>query len=182
MNLPLESWFQQEEVEGARFGDVRWALSSSGIFFVSSVRYAIDDFSLVSGDHKEFIWSNWVPSRVNVPTWKVFQGRLPTKSNLGKRGLPLVSTCCPLCSFEVEDENHLFIGCNISRKMLLDICSLGVSINPKTRNPTRDPTRICPKNPISEHPKTDSPENRKSDRIWVGYPKTRSVHGSCHLL
>ena len=130
MNLPLEAWFQQEETEGARAGDVRWALSSSGIFSVSSVRYAIDDLSLVPGDHKEFVWSNWVPSRVNVLAWRVFHGRLPTKSNLEKRGLPLVSTSCPLCSNEVEDEKHLFIECNISRKVLLDICSWwGTNLN-----------------------------------------------------
>ena len=130
LNLPLEAWFQQEETEGARAGDVRWTLSSSGIFSVSSVRYAIDDLSLVPGDHKEFVWSNWVPSRVNVLAWRVFHGRLPTKSNLEKRGLPLVSTSCPLCSNEVEDEKHLFIECNISRKVLLDICSWwGTNLN-----------------------------------------------------
>ena len=67
-------------------GDVRWALSPSGIFSLSSVRYIIDDLSLVSGDHKEFVWSNWVPSRVNVLAWRVFYGRLPTKSNLEKKG------------------------------------------------------------------------------------------------
>ncbi|KVH89583.1 hypothetical protein Ccrd_008417, partial [Cynara cardunculus var. scolymus] len=43
------------------------------------------------------------------------------KQSLKKR-CGLLSFLCPLCECTEEDEEHLFIGCSISRKLLKDLC------------------------------------------------------------
>ncbi|KAJ9544401.1 hypothetical protein OSB04_024108 [Centaurea solstitialis] len=61
-----------------------WALTDTGLFSVSSLRYAIDDMLL---------------------------RRLPTKANLLEKGLNWDTDTCPLCSVSGETGDHLFITC-----------------------------------------------------------------------
>jgi len=46
--------------------------------------------------------------------WRVLCNVIPTKDNLSRRGLLLISDRCPLCSVEEESVRHLFFECRIS--------------------------------------------------------------------
>ena len=40
--------------------------------------------------------------------------RLPTRSNLAKRGMQLTNLSCPLCLECVETGQHLFVMCKVA--------------------------------------------------------------------
>ncbi|GAU29855.1 hypothetical protein TSUD_379450 [Trifolium subterraneum] len=60
-----------------------------------------------------FLWKSWAPSKVVVFSWQLLRRRLPTRENLGKRGICDNGTDsnCVLCPLELESEGHLFCGC-----------------------------------------------------------------------
>lgn len=61
------------------------------------------------------LWKAKVPSKVLVLTWQLVKGRLPTKMNLLRRGIGLLSEeqCCIFCKTAAENENHLFLSCDM---------------------------------------------------------------------
>ncbi|KAL4573225.1 hypothetical protein LXL04_020024 [Taraxacum kok-saghyz] len=86
---------------------VSWNLEKSGIFTVSSLRRHIDDLTLPVGT-QEWNLHRLVPRKVNILAWRTSLGRLPTKTNLTKRGIA-TDLSCSLCNSEDETENHLFL-------------------------------------------------------------------------
>ncbi|GKV36160.1 hypothetical protein SLEP1_g44321 [Rubroshorea leprosula] len=77
------------------------------------------------------IWSKILPSKVAAFNWKVMLDRIPTKTNLLKRGIAkdTEDTKCVLCENEDEDSNHLFLNCSIARSMdhkLTDLRRMGL--------------------------------------------------------
>lgn len=58
------------------------------------------------------LWRKDIPLKVIVFSWRLFQFRLPTKTNLYRRGvIPSEAQMCVAgCGFE-ETENHLFLSC-----------------------------------------------------------------------
>ncbi|GKV45171.1 hypothetical protein SLEP1_g52281 [Rubroshorea leprosula] len=64
------------------------------------------------------IWSKMLPSKVAAFNWKVMLDRIPTKTNLLKRGIvkDTGERKCVLCDNEDEDSNHLFLNCSIARR------------------------------------------------------------------
>ncbi|GJU93350.1 RNA-directed DNA polymerase, eukaryota, reverse transcriptase zinc-binding domain protein [Tanacetum coccineum] len=46
---------------------------------------------------------------------------MPTRINLDHRGIDLNSVRCPICDEDVETEEHIFVHCNIARKIWKDI-------------------------------------------------------------
>ncbi|VFQ83653.1 unnamed protein product [Cuscuta campestris] len=61
-----------------------------------------------------FIWHSTIPPKCSFTMWLVFRRRLPTKSNLEFLGLPME---CTLCGDTLEDIDHLFFGCVISKQV-----------------------------------------------------------------
>ena len=59
---------------------------------------------------------------MNLVAWRIFHKRMPTKMNLDKRGIPLISLDCPLCNLYNEDETHLFRDCEVAKRTLKEIC------------------------------------------------------------
>ncbi|KVH96764.1 Endonuclease/exonuclease/phosphatase [Cynara cardunculus var. scolymus] len=122
LNLPFADWFQREQSSNRIDFSWRWALDSHGTLPVSSMRAAYDDLSLHQVSFQTSWWVNWVPTKINILAWRLLHKRLPTKNNLIKRGVVCLSSLCPLCECAEEDEEHLFIGCSISRQLLKDLC------------------------------------------------------------
>ncbi|KAL4556617.1 hypothetical protein LXL04_039275 [Taraxacum kok-saghyz] len=93
-------------------GCIVWNLESSGIFTVGSLRRHIDESSLAS-EIKEWNWHKLLPRKVNILTWRLAHGWLPTKVNLTKRGIR-TNESCVLCHTGTETENHLFAECPVA--------------------------------------------------------------------
>ncbi|XP_024961356.1 uncharacterized protein LOC112501856 [Cynara cardunculus var. scolymus] len=121
-NLPFADWFQRDQSSNGINISWRWALTSHGNFSVSSIRAAYDANSLLQVSFRNSWWVTRVPSKINILAWRLLHKRLPTKINLAKRGVVCLSSLCPLCDCVEEDEEHLFIGCSISRQLLKDLC------------------------------------------------------------
>lgn len=64
----------------------------------------------------ENVWEAKVPGRVKMTLWQLLRGCLPTRYNLGQRGVPCIQ-CCPHCEIGVEEEQHIFFGCQKSRQV-----------------------------------------------------------------
>ncbi|KAJ9561016.1 LOW QUALITY PROTEIN: hypothetical protein OSB04_006176 [Centaurea solstitialis] len=122
VNIPINSWFQTQNGSSNSVRNWNWALDSFGFFTVSSLRKAFDDHYLQVNLSSSFCWNNSIPTKVNILAWRLSHSRLPTKLNLVKRGMPLVSLTCPLCNNFDENEKHLFKDCTFSNTILKDVC------------------------------------------------------------
>jgi hypothetical protein len=57
-------------------------------------------------------WNNLVPSKVSTFAWKAVLDRIPTKTNLRRRGVMGVDdTTCVLCREGEETTNHILFHC-----------------------------------------------------------------------
>ena len=76
------------------------------------------------------IWEyNWIWNLDIMPKLKIFLSQichasLPTRGTLAQRGMNIDSHC-PFCESEIDNTNHLFLGCNVSQ----DCWGLAVSHN-----------------------------------------------------
>ncbi|GKV27391.1 hypothetical protein SLEP1_g36564 [Rubroshorea leprosula] len=63
------------------------------------------------------IWNLTIPSKISAFNWQLVQDRIPTKSNLQRRGIinALGEENCVLCEREIEDAQHLFLKCRIAK-------------------------------------------------------------------
>ncbi|KAJ9565965.1 LOW QUALITY PROTEIN: hypothetical protein OSB04_001931 [Centaurea solstitialis] len=123
VNIPIQSWFQTNDDVSNPGNHWRWVLEPTGVFSVSSLRRAYDDFYLNSNLISVFHWNSWIPAKVNILAWRTSHRRLPTKVNLANRGVPLVSLSCPFCNSFDENESHIFSECSLSNLILKKICS-----------------------------------------------------------
>jgi hypothetical protein len=90
-----------------------WRLHSSHQYTVhSAYTHLTDHHSNINDDFVRFRWLKSVPLKVNIFIWRLFLNRLPTKSNLHRRGVldGSQTTCVTLCGFN-EDVDHLFFQC-----------------------------------------------------------------------
>lgn len=58
----------------------------------------------------------------NLVAWRTEFDRLPSRIALARRGVQIVHTSCPLCAANVEDLNHLFLGCGHANGVWSFIC------------------------------------------------------------
>ncbi|KAJ9550596.1 hypothetical protein OSB04_014641 [Centaurea solstitialis] len=75
----------------------------------------------ISRCNSQVIWNNWVPSSVNILAGRLLHKRLPTKVNLEKRGIPLLTTTCSFCNQADENEDHLFRDGVFTNRILKEI-------------------------------------------------------------
>ena len=61
--------------------------------------------------------------KVCLNAWKLANFRMPTKVNLHKRGVVLLSLSCPSYGEVDEIEEHLFVQCSVSRRILMEVSS-----------------------------------------------------------
>ncbi|GKU94169.1 hypothetical protein SLEP1_g7697 [Rubroshorea leprosula] len=78
------------------------------------------------------VWNPIIPSKISAFNWQLLQDRIPTKSNLQRKGIisGLGDRKCALCEGEVEDSSHLFLKCRVA-KWLWKACGKwwGISVN-----------------------------------------------------
>nr|GEZ04539.1 RNA-directed DNA polymerase, eukaryota [Tanacetum cinerariifolium] len=84
-----------------------WDLNGDGVFRVKDAHNLLDE-TFLPKDDVTTRWIKCVPIKVNIFAWKVFLDRLPTRSNLSKRGVAIASLSCPNCNAESEDTTHFF--------------------------------------------------------------------------
>ena len=60
------------------------------------------------------VWKSWAPSKVIVFSWQLFLDRIPSSSNLFRRGVPLLvgGVGCVFCHVPLESATHLFLSCS----------------------------------------------------------------------
>ncbi|XP_071686503.1 uncharacterized protein [Rutidosis leptorrhynchoides] len=84
-----------------------WSIASDGSFAVNSTISHVDNVMLPSLSPAMF-WCKVIPQKVNVSMWRLGVDRLPTRLNLSVRGLEINSISCPVCSSNVESQDHIF--------------------------------------------------------------------------
>ncbi|GJV32877.1 RNA-directed DNA polymerase, eukaryota, partial [Tanacetum coccineum] len=55
-----------------------------------------------------------IPIKVNIFAWKVSLDRLPTRSNLARRGVLVPSSSCLICNVSDEELAHLLFRCDLA--------------------------------------------------------------------
>ncbi|GKD34056.1 RNA-directed DNA polymerase, eukaryota [Tanacetum coccineum] len=103
--------------------DDRWAwdLNRGGDFCVKDARDLVDEV-LLPKENVATRWIKTIPIKVNVFAWKLHLDRLPTRSNLLKRGIQVQSSLCPICNVLQEDTSHLFFSCDVALAISRLIC------------------------------------------------------------
>ncbi|GJR46464.1 RNA-directed DNA polymerase, eukaryota [Tanacetum coccineum] len=103
--------------------DDRWAwdLNGGGDFCVKDARDLVDEV-LLPKENVATRWIKTIPIKVNVFAWKLHLDRLPTRSNLLKRGIQVQSSLCPICNVLQEDTSHLFFSCDVALDISRLIC------------------------------------------------------------
>ncbi|GKB94948.1 RNA-directed DNA polymerase, eukaryota [Tanacetum coccineum] len=101
----------------------RWVsdLNGEGLFRVKYFHSFLNDLLLPSSNMATR-WVKCVPVKVNVFVWRTRLERLPTRDNLAKRGVPIVSNLYPVYGSFPEDAHHLFFGCDLAKNIFLKIC------------------------------------------------------------
>ncbi|KAK2449929.1 hypothetical protein QL285_009079 [Trifolium repens] len=97
-----------------------WSFIGGGVFTVNlKYHFLYDRFSpmsslvLAPAGSLAKVWRSSSPSKVIVFSWQALLGRLPTRSNLCRRGVVLVGgSTCVFCGLFDEVENHLFASCS----------------------------------------------------------------------
>lgn len=98
-----------------------WDLNGSGTYRVKDVRNMLDEFFLP----KEDVATRWLPHlpiKLNVFAWRLYLDRLPTKSNLIRRGIQVDSPICPNCISYDEDVPHIFFKCTLAIEVSRVVC------------------------------------------------------------
>nr|GEX60280.1 RNA-directed DNA polymerase, eukaryota [Tanacetum cinerariifolium] len=101
----------------------RWIcdLNGDGVFRVKEVRTILDDIFLPSANDATR-WVKYIPIKINVFAWRAQLDRLPTRSNLVRRGVVLDSSLCPLCGLVLEDIHHVLFRCDTAKLVFRRIC------------------------------------------------------------
>jgi len=71
-----------------------------------------------SSSNKSFreLLSLKVAGSAQVCVWRAMLEKLPTRINLEKRGVVVISNLCPLCMKAEETAQHVLISCDIAQK------------------------------------------------------------------
>nr|GEY02133.1 RNA-directed DNA polymerase, eukaryota [Tanacetum cinerariifolium] len=97
-----------------------WPHSEDEEFSVSSTRNIIDGKTLGVVGSKTH-WCKYVPSKVNIHSWRVKLNSLPTCLNLSRRSMDLDSILCPSCNLSVESTKHIFFTCPMMEDLYKNI-------------------------------------------------------------
>ncbi|GKD24768.1 RNA-directed DNA polymerase, eukaryota [Tanacetum coccineum] len=96
-------------------------MNGSGTYRVKDVRNMLDDFFLPK-DEVATRWLPHLPIKLNVFAWRLYLDRLPTKSNLIRRGIQFGSPICPNCISYDEDVPYIFFKCPLAIVVSRAVC------------------------------------------------------------
>ncbi|GJW91570.1 RNA-directed DNA polymerase, eukaryota [Tanacetum coccineum] len=101
----------------------RWIcdLSGDGAFRVKEVRSLLNNILLPSSDVSTR-WVKFNPIKINIFAWRARLDRLPTRSNLVRRGVVMDSDLCLVCGLVTEDIAHVLFWCDLAGLTFHKIC------------------------------------------------------------
>jgi hypothetical protein len=97
-----------------------WTLSRDGRYSVksaySSLLKGLQVLGIPQGEVLQAVsrvWKSWAPSKVIVFPWQFLLDRIPSRSNLLRRGVPLPAggVGCIFCPVPLESATHCFLYC-----------------------------------------------------------------------
>ncbi|KAL4591853.1 hypothetical protein LXL04_004827 [Taraxacum kok-saghyz] len=62
-------------------------------------------------------WNKWLPKKINIFMWRIFKGRIPTKTVLQRLGANIPYTICNSCATEDETLAHIFLKCGVAQEL-----------------------------------------------------------------
>ncbi|GJQ95360.1 RNA-directed DNA polymerase, eukaryota [Tanacetum coccineum] len=89
-----------------------WSFRTS-TFTVKSIREHIHHCSLPNGGF-ETRWNRLLPKKINIFIWRVLRDRLPSRWNLSRKGVDVVSLSCPVCDCGIETIHHSLWFCSLA--------------------------------------------------------------------
>ncbi|GKC63978.1 RNA-directed DNA polymerase, eukaryota, partial [Tanacetum coccineum] len=89
-----------------------WSFGTS-TFSVKSTREHIDHCSLPNGGF-ETRWNRLLPKKINIFIWRVLRDRLPSRWNLSRKGVDVVSLSCLVCDCGSETIHHSLWFCSLA--------------------------------------------------------------------
>ncbi|KAJ0510483.1 putative reverse transcriptase zinc-binding domain-containing protein [Helianthus annuus] len=92
----------------------KWKYETNGYFSVASIKKVLSSVGRTRID-SVFEWNNWVPKKVGIVAWRAEMERLPTKSALARRNVPVSNRVCALCGEYDETSDHVFVSCHYSQ-------------------------------------------------------------------
>ncbi|XP_022041395.1 uncharacterized protein LOC110943975 [Helianthus annuus] len=92
----------------------KWRYEADGVFTVGSIKYILSSVGRSSPENV-FEWNSWVPKKVCIVAWRAEMERLPTKSALARRNVPVPDQLCVLCGDYVESCDHVFVSCHFAQ-------------------------------------------------------------------
>ncbi|KAJ0466885.1 putative reverse transcriptase zinc-binding domain-containing protein [Helianthus annuus] len=108
-------------LNGFRVKDTRdqwiWENDMGENFSVKSIRKEID---LVSGPDDflaDFKWNSWATPKCNLLLWRALAGRVASKTELCRRGLPMHDIICDRCGMKAETTDHVFVDCLFAKSI-----------------------------------------------------------------
>ncbi|GKV44689.1 hypothetical protein SLEP1_g51849 [Rubroshorea leprosula] len=131
----LYSWEKMQEVELLnQIHDItiergkkdlwEWQHNKDGRYTTKSAYKALSDGNGVEQPRRvsQMVWNSLIPTKISIFVWQLLQNKIPTRSNLFKRGiLKNPEECkCIFYGVENEDSNHLFIHCKIASDLWRD--------------------------------------------------------------
>ncbi|KAJ0535046.1 putative reverse transcriptase zinc-binding domain-containing protein [Helianthus annuus] len=99
----------------------QWKPRKNELISVLLLRDEMLKKSLEDNDVEWGHWNKWVPSKVNLFTWRAAKNRIAAKVELIKRGVQLENQVCSRCKKEEESVNHLLLNCLKSRAIWRNI-------------------------------------------------------------
>ena len=105
---------ESKPIQMHRRDDWVWLADPSGQYSVQSVYNLLRGEATMGIQDRTFeeLWKLKVPTKILVFAWRLFNDRLPTKSNLHKRQVEITYRSYSLCSSVEEDVGHLFFHCS----------------------------------------------------------------------
>ncbi|GJX86493.1 retrovirus-related pol polyprotein from transposon TNT 1-94 [Tanacetum coccineum] len=88
-------------------------IDNSRMFLVKNMCSLITHMSTSLVD-QQIRWNKWLPSKVNILTWRISNKRLLTRVNIDRRGIDIDSIRCPICNGDFKSEDYLFVSCVIA--------------------------------------------------------------------
>jgi len=96
----------------------KWEGDTSGVF---SVKTAYERLTKSSTDGPNAIfnllWQVKAYPNVLVTAWRALLDKLPTKTNLMRRGVMINNQLCVLCGGGNETVQHLFVECSVAQRV-----------------------------------------------------------------
>ena len=119
LNIPLCHSLPEDQII--------WVGNRKGEFSVRSAYYitvgvldTLEAGECSTGDSRGPLWKKlWhlnIPPKVRIFAWRLCKNALPTFVNLHKRGVDICDVC-PVCGMEPETSCHIFVKCEMAKRV-----------------------------------------------------------------